>query len=87
VREVAIVMTREDRCGYRVERLERKSRRRRRRGGTTGGGLAAERGIGVQRVEALPIPAQERDGSHRQSPSRQKLSAETFLLSVVVPLN
>jgi hypothetical protein len=41
VREVAIAMTREDRCGDRVERLERKSRLRR-RGGTTGSGLAAE---------------------------------------------
>ena len=31
-------------------------------------------GIGVQRVEAVPVPAQARDGSHRQSPSCQKLS-------------
>ncbi len=57
-------MTRKDRCSYRWKRLERKSTRRR-RGGTTGSGLAAERGIGVQRVEAVPVPAQARDGSHR----------------------
>jgi hypothetical protein len=57
-------MTPEDRCSYRWKWLERKSTRRR-RGGTTGSGLAAERGIGVQRVEAVPVPAQARDGSHR----------------------
>ena len=55
------------------KRLERKSTRRR-RGGTTGSGLAAERGIGVQRVEAVPVPAQARDGSHRQSRHAKKLS-------------
>ena len=53
-------MTRKDRCSYRWKRLERKSTRRR-RGGTTDSGLAAERGIGVQRVEAVPVPAQTRD--------------------------
>ena len=63
MREVAIAMTREDRCGYRVERFEKS--RRRRRGDTTGSGLAAEREIGVQRVEAVSVPAQARDGSHR----------------------
>jgi len=66
------------------KRLERKSTWRR-RGGTTGSGLAAERGIGVQRVEAVPVPAQARDGSHRQSPSCQKtVGSETFLPSAVV---
>src|SRR5258708_21425212 len=55
------------------------------RGGTTGSGLAAERGTGVQRVEAVPVPAQARDGSHRQSPSCQKtVGSETFLPSAVV---
>src|SRR6266849_1034837 len=63
------------------KRLERKSTRRR-RGGTTGSGLAAERGIGVQRVEAVPVPAQARDGSHHQSPSCQKTVG--FLPSAVV---
>jgi hypothetical protein len=53
------------------KRLERKSTRRR-RAGTTGSGLAAEREIGVQRVEAVSVPAQARDRSHRQSPSCQK---------------
>ena len=67
------------------ERLERNSTRRRRGGGTTGSGLAAERGIGVQRVEAVPVRAQPRDGSHRQSPSCQKtVGSETFLPSAVV---
>ena len=42
------------------KQLERKSTRRR-RGGTTGSGLAAEQGLGVQRVEAVPVPAQARD--------------------------
>ena len=86
MREVAIALPREDRCGYRVERLERKSKaaapRRHHRQRTCGGA-----GIGVQRVEAVPVPAQARDGSHGQSPSRQKLSAETFLLSAVVQRN
>ena len=50
------------------KQLERKSTRRR-RGGTTGGGLAPEQGLDVQRVEAVPVPAQARDGSHRQSSS------------------
>src|SRR5258708_5992367 len=73
-------MTRKDRCSYRWKRLERKSTRRR-RGGTIGSGLAAERGIGVQRVEAVPVPAQA-DGSHRQSPSCQKtVGSETFRAS------
>jgi hypothetical protein len=76
-------MTREDRCSYRWKRFERKSTRRR-RGGTTGSGLAAEQGIGVQRVEAVPVPAQAKDGSHRQSPSCQKtVASETFLPSAV----
>ncbi len=48
-------MTRKDRCSYRWKRLERKSTRRH-----VGGGLAAERGIGVQRVEAVPVPGQAR---------------------------
>src|SRR5216683_3431049 len=83
-REGAIAMTRKDRCSYRWKRLERKSTRRR-RGGTTGSGLAAERGIGVQRAEAVPVPAQARDGSHRQSPSCQKtVGSEKFLPSAVV---
>src|SRR5207302_1732426 len=61
-REVAIAMTNENRCSYRWKRLERESTRRR-RGDTTGSGLAAEPGIGVQRVEAVPVAAQARDGS------------------------
>jgi hypothetical protein len=77
-------MTREDRCSYRVEAARAKEHAGR-RGGTTGSGLAAKRGIGVQRVEAVPVPAQARDGSHRQSPSSQKtVGSETFLPSAVV---
>ena len=60
-------MTRKDRCSYRWKRLDERAR-----GATTGSGLAAERGIGVQRVEAVPVPAQARDGSHRQSPVMPK---------------
>ena len=70
MREVAIAMTREDRCGYRVERFEKS--RRRRRGDTTGSGLAAERGIGVQRVEALPIPALSRGTARTANPRHAK---------------
>ena len=33
----------------------------------------------MQRVEAVPVPAQARHGSHRQSYQAKKLSAETFL--------
>src|SRR5882762_10929227 len=63
-REVAIAMTREDPCGYRVEAARAKEyaapARRHHRQRTCGGA-----GIGVQRVEAFPVPAQARDGSHQ----------------------
>ena len=60
-------MTREDRCGYRVERLERKSRRRR-RGGTTGSGLAAERGQAFR--ESRPFLFPFRQGTARTANPR-----------------
>ena len=41
------------------KQLERKSTLRR-RGATIGSGLAAEQGLGVRRVEAVPVPAQAR---------------------------
>jgi hypothetical protein len=46
-------MTREDRCSYRVEAG---SSERARGAGAAAPQAAAERGIGVQRVEAVPVP-------------------------------
>jgi hypothetical protein len=73
VREVAIAMARDDRCSCRVEAARAKEH------------AAPARGIGVQRVEAVPVPAQAKGGSHRQSLSCQKtVGSETFLPSAVV---
>ena len=68
------------------KRLVRKSTRRR-RGGTTGSRLAAERELGVQRVEAVLCPL--RRGTARTANPRhaKKLSVRDVLPSAVVQLS